>query len=518
MRLSLATRIFLGYAAVLLTFGAVSLFSVREMHRNQLEIRLVSDGYLPLSNTVATIETFHKNHAAELDRLPKEKSPDIRRNMIRLARQYFLSSMNEHLDEGERQLVAALEFAPPSEATFLRESQQKFAELRRRFAEYAEASNAAFHVLENDVPDWEQARNRLDKVTQLGNTISPTISLLRDALKKRISVRVEQAQERERRTGVGIIALSVLAIGVGLLATGLAARWLRPVRTLTEGVSRVGRGDYTAQLGVKGDDEIAVLAREFDAMAQSLRERQVELKQKQEELLRAERLAAVGRISAQISHEVRNPLSSIGLNVEMLDEQISRATFATAAEATEARELLAAVSREVDRLTEITEEYLRLARLPEPSLKVEDLNQVIDGVLSFSKEELDRAKIDVQRELAPTPVLARADEGQLRQVLINLMRNGREAMGQRGGKLTVGTRVVNGEVEISVADSGPGISDEARAHLFEPFYSTKPGGSGLGLSLSRQIVQAHGGRLEIETGAQAPGTRIVLRFPRSEWS
>src|SRR5439155_903854 len=154
--------------------------------------------------------------------------------------------------------------------------------------------------------------------------------------------------------------------------------------TLTEGVSRIGRGDYSAQVGFKGDDEVAVLAREFDSMAKSLKEREAQL-------LQAERLAAFGRVAAQISHEVRNPLSSIGLNTEMLEEQLRAARFGSEAEANEARELLAKIAHEVDPLTEITEEYLRLARIPAPALKREDLNRLLKGVVDFSREELERS-------------------------------------------------------------------------------------------------------------------------------
>src|SRR5260370_3152833 len=111
-------------------------------------------------------------------------------------------------------------------------------------------------------------------------------------------------------------------------------------------------------------------------MAKSLQEREQQLKQQQEALVQAEKLAAIGRVSAQIAHEVRNPLSSIGLNVELLEEALGRASFGSEAEAKEARALLGAVTREVDRLTEVTDEYLRLARSPKPPLPPQDLNQL----------------------------------------------------------------------------------------------------------------------------------------------
>src|SRR6185369_10806812 len=201
---------------------------------------------------------------------------------------------------------------------------------------------------------------------------------------------------------------------------------------------RIGRGDYSAQIGLTGDDEIALLAREFDKMARSLQEREALLKQKQAELLRAERLAAVGRVSAQVAHEVRNPLSSIGLNVEMLQDALAHARFGSGAEADEVKALLQAVIREVDRLTETTERYLRMARSPAPSLASEDVNGIVDAVLDFAAGELGRAGIRVERRLDPGLPRALVDEGQLRQVLLNLVRNAREAM-EGGGTLQLST-------------------------------------------------------------------------------
>jgi signal transduction histidine kinase len=254
-----------------------------------------------------------------------------------------------------------------------------------------------------------------------------------------------------------------------------------------------------------------VLAREFDAMARALKEREAQLKQKQEELLRAERLAAVGRVSAQVAHEVRNPLSSIGLNVEMLDEQLARATFATPEEAKEARELLASVTREIDRVTEVTEDYLRLARLPAPVLRDENVVAILEDVLAFSKGELDRASVKVLTTFPPTPLGVRADEAQLRQVFLNLVRNAREAM-ENGGTLTVTAWEKDGLAELRVQDTGSGMTPEVKERIFEPFFTTKQGGTGLGLSISRQIVEAHGGAVEVES-TPGKGTTFILKIP-----
>jgi two-component system, NtrC family, sensor kinase len=325
---------------------------------------------------------------------------------------------------------------------------------------------------------------------------------------------VGNAAFRNRRTHVAIIALSLVAISVGLLATAISARSLRPVGTLIEAVTRIGRGDYRAQLKVRGDDEIAQLARAFDGMARSLQEREALLKEQQEALLRAEQLAAVGRVSAQIAHEVRNPLSSIGLNMELLEEAFEKAQFGDEQESREAKEILASVLREVDRLTEVTEHYLRMARMPKPSLAAEDLNEVLESVLDFSREELERSRVEVVRNLDPAGPKAMADEGQLRQVFLNLLRNSRDAMRERGGRLTVESRQVNGSVEVVFQDTGRGMTPEVQRRIFEPFFSTKDNGTGLGLAVSQQILQAHGGTIDCRS-APGSGTTFTVRLPHA---
>ncbi|MFT3708412.1 MAG: ATP-binding protein [Archangium sp.] len=515
MKLSLTTRIFLGYAVVLVTFGAVSGFSVFTLRQNQLEIRLVSEGYLELSQTVAAIETFQANQAKDTARLRDEQSVETRKALIRLARLYFPGLMAGRLKSGKETATKVLEWAPEAERPFVADVAKKFGELETRFTEYEAAADATFLLLESPTPDWDRAREALDRLQQMENSLSSTIRLLHGSLEARIRERVRLTQERERRTGVAIILLPVVAIGVGLLATGLAARSLRPVRTLIDAVSRIRRGDYEAKIGVQGEDEIAVLAREFDAMAKALREREAQLQQKQQELLRAERLAAVGRVSAQVAHEIRNPLSSIGLNVEMLQDQVGTGsfTFKTAEEAREATHLLASVMREVDRLTEITEDYLRLARLPTPTKRPEDLRKIVEEVLGFANEELERAGLKVVRSLGEAALPISADEGQLRQVFLNLIRNAREAMAA-GGTLTVQASANGDRLEVRVQDTGAGIAPEVREKLFEPFFTTKQGGTGLGLPLSRQIIEAHGGTISVESTVGV-GTTFLLSFPRA---
>ncbi len=519
MKLSLATRIFIGYAAVLATFGAVSLFSVAEMRENQQVIRLVSQGYFLLARDASGIETLHGRQERDTARLLDDKNTETRRANIRLARQYVLPLLSERAAAGVENARRVRQAAPSSEEAFLRELEQRFADLGVRYRQYEETMDRGFRVarLETANPDWDLAAAQMSELKQLEASIVRDVRVLQQSLESRSRETVDTAERRVRRTGFAIVALSLVAIGVGLLATIISARALRPVGTLIEGVARIKRGDFGAKLGVQGKDEIAHLAREFDAMATSLRERDALLREKQEALLRAEKLAAVGRVSAQVAHEVRNPLSSIGLNVELLEDAVARAKFDDEADGAESRDILRSITREVDRLTEITEDYLRMARLPEPSLSEESVNDLVTDVLDFARLELEQAGVEVVRRLGDGLPQTQLDEAQLRQVLLNLIRNSREAMPE-GGTLQVSTRQSSGnrsggELEIELSDSGRGMSPEVQARIFEPFFTTKAGGSGLGLAISQQILALHGGALRCRSGPT--GTTFTLVLPVS---
>ncbi len=512
MKLSLATRIFIGYAAVLATFGAVSLFSVAEMRENQQVIRLVSQGYFLLARDASGIETLHGRQERDTARLLDDKNPETRRANIRLARQYVLPLLSERAAAGVENARRVRQTAPESEELFLRELEGRFADLGVRYRQYEQTMDRGFTLarLETANPDWDVAAAQMAELKQLEASIVRDVRVLQQSLESRSRERVDAAEQRVRRTGFAIVGLSLLAIGVGLLATITSVRALRPVGTLIDGVARIKRGDFGAKLGVQGKDEIAHLAREFDAMATSLRERDALLLEKQEALLRAEKLAAVGRVSAQVAHEVRNPLSSIGLNVELLEDAVARARFGDEGEATEAREILRSITREVDRLTEITDDYLRMARLPEPALREESLNDVVTEVLDFARLELEQARVEVVRTLEEGLPKTRLDEGQLRQVFLNLIRNSREAMPD-GGTLRVSTRRTgNGELEVELSDSGRGMSADVQARIFEPFFTTKANGTGLGLAISQQILGAHGGALRCVSGKAGTTFTVVL--------
>jgi signal transduction histidine kinase len=251
-----------------------------------------------------------------------------------------------------------------------------------------------------------------------------------------------------------------------------------------------------------------------------------ELQAAQVRLVQSERLATIGQMSAKVSHEVRNPLSSISLNVELLEDELSALPHERRAEA---GHLVRAIRSQVDTLSAVTEGYLGFARLPKPRLQEVSLGPVIADLADFVREELRARRVQLVVDAESGLPAVRVDPGQIRQALLNLIRNAAEAMPE-GGTLTVRAGTASGTrdsgrgvnqdsrarfVEVAVTDAGTGIAPEDLERVFEPFFTSKVGGTGLGLAISREIVVEHGGTLVCES-APGNGATFRLTLPAAE--
>jgi signal transduction histidine kinase len=219
----------------------------------------------------------------------------------------------------------------------------------------------------------------------------------------------------------------------------------------------------------------------------------------QEELVEAERMATVGRLSLKVAHEVRNPIAAIELNAELLGDIVQERG---GAELNEATTLVSAIRDQVAALDALTEEYLAFARFPRAQFEEDSVNDMVTALAEFVRPLAGRQGVTVTATTDQAVPPMEIDRTLLRQAVLNLIKNGLEAVSQ-GGALTVTTRRLDDTVEIAVTDSGPGITPEVGKRLFEQFFTTKPQGTGLGLSISRQIVEEHGGKLR---WSNTPGT------------
>ena len=221
--------------------------------------------------------------------------------------------------------------------------------------------------------------------------------------------------------------------------------------------------------------------------------------------------AEIAELAGGLAHEIKNPLSTIGLNLELLAEDLEPPTTPR-----EHRMLqkVRNVQRECGHLEAILDAFLAFARAGEPEFETADLNAVVREFVDFFRPTAADGKIDVSPHLAPGLPAVRLDRRLMRQVLLNLALNAKQAMPD-GGPLEIQTAAAGGRVELRVIDGGCGMDDGTLAKIWRAFFSKRPGGSGLGLPTVRKIVETHGGTIDCESAA-GQGTRFTIRLPAAE--
>jgi signal transduction histidine kinase len=228
----------------------------------------------------------------------------------------------------------------------------------------------------------------------------------------------------------------------------------------------------------------------------------------EERIRNAERLAFLGTLAGGLAHEIRNPLSTLNINLQLLKEDWQNPV--TSKEQRAARKI-EALLRESRRLEEILNDFLRFAGRHPLHLVPVSPNAVIDELLDLIGPEARQKKIEVRKELDPAVPAVPLDANLLKQALVNILRNAQEAM-PKGGALTVQTHRNREHVHLSVADTGPGVPPEIRDKIFEAYFTTKTSGSGLGLPTAKRIVEEHNGAIAVEDAAGG-GARFTIRLP-----
>jgi signal transduction histidine kinase len=236
-----------------------------------------------------------------------------------------------------------------------------------------------------------------------------------------------------------------------------------------------------------------------------LEQAQCIIQESQASLLRAERLAAMGEMAATMAHEIRNPLVSIG--------GFARAMLAKKPEGDPDRDFLGIIVEETERLENLVQGALNYTLWPEPKLALRDVTKEIEEALMLMEEACEQSHIRVVTDMAPDLPAVELDSQQFRQVLLNLMQNAIQAMPE-GGTLAVKAELRNGSPCISITDTGIGIPEGEIERIYQPFFTTKKGGAGLGLPVALRIVRSHGGDLKVES-TEGRGTRVVITLPQA---
>ena len=334
----------------------------------------------------------------------------------------------------------------------------------------------------------------------------------------------------ESRRQVWLYTLLAI-LGVAVMSAAFVRHTLHgPLTDLINGTERIGAGDlgYQIRLGPK-QGELTELATSFNTMSRQLHdaraeinawteslkdrveEKTRELSGAQEEMSRVERMASIGKLAAVVAHEINNPLAGILTYAKLLKKRHGKDPEANR----ENIEMLDLIESESRRCGEIVRNLMTFGRPSSMNYEPANLNSVIDRCVRLVKHQLDLKNIDLALNLAKDLAPVRCDPGQIEQVLLALVMNAIDAMSS-GGTLTLCTRKAasGSDVEVEVRDDGVGMPPEILRNMFEPFFTTKERGRGLGLGLaiSRQIVERHQGRIEVKSEL-GKGTRFTITLP-----
>jgi len=316
-----------------------------------------------------------------------------------------------------------------------------------------------------------------------------------------VNVSLAEVDQEIARSRVVIVASAILAILAGSTMLWWLNRRLvvRPVAALVEGTRRVTEGDLSTAIPVGGNHELGELAKAFNDMTHTLAETQGQLAQ-------ADKLASVGRLAAGVAHEINNPLTGVLSYASLLRKRLDQDASAC--------EDLDVIVRETVRCRGIIRGLLDFARPTAPARKPMDLNEVVRRSVSVVMTQLSLNKVDLSLQLDSSLPEVQADANQIQQVMVNLMLNAADAIGEEGGHIRAITRSASPEaIEFLLEDSGRGIAAEDLPRIFEPFFTTKGNhGTGLGLAVSWGIVEAHGGSLTVQS-EPGQGTTFILRLP-----
>jgi signal transduction histidine kinase len=324
----------------------------------------------------------------------------------------------------------------------------------------------------------------------------------------KVGLSLEENRKEIRQTRLMLILIGCGGFLLGLIgAVVLAKRITGPLQKLVEGTVRISKGDFTQTISVGSRDEIGDLARSFNEMTRDLLETRRRMEDANLKLIQAEKLASIGRISASIAHEIRNPLTSVKLNIQKLmqNEHLNE----------EEKEHLSISQEGIGQIEKFIKELLNFTRVSDLNPERFSVVQIVEESLKMMRNSFQEKKIVLEKTFAADLPSVVVDGDKIRQVFLNILRNAVEAV-EEGGKIGLALSRVkeNGvaRIKVRISDDGCGIPEKDWENIFEPFYTTKPSGFGLGLSNARKIVEQHRGSLRV-TKTKGKGTTFEIRIP-----
>jgi signal transduction histidine kinase len=320
-----------------------------------------------------------------------------------------------------------------------------------------------------------------------------------------LKINAEDFSENLKSNAIKRIVATSLVFGLGILiAVFLSWMYTRPIHNVVNAARRVAAGDLTL-LNVTADrkDEIGELTQSFNFMVQKLREERA----LEEKLREAEHLSGIAQLARGIAHEIRNPLNFISLSIDHLREKYAPLENV---EKEKFESFIASIKHEIQRLNKLVGDFLDYGKPLKLSLQEVDMGSLINEIIAliWAKAEKDGIKIHYQCGEFPKLYL---DPELIKTCIFNIILNAFQAM-PAGGDLTVSTNASDSRASVVIEDSGTGVSKENMPKLFEPFFSTKTTGLGLGLAMTKRVIEEHGGKVDFQS-IEGKGSTVTISLP-----
>ncbi len=327
-----------------------------------------------------------------------------------------------------------------------------------------------------------------------------TINKINEASRKLSDKNTELSNYRLVATsGLLLVAIAIVVL--------IGWSFTRPIKELADAARVVAAGNLDFQVPVKRNDEVGQLATTFNEMIAGLKSK----RDLEERLNQAERAAVIGRLTQSVAHEIRNPLNVINLSIDHVSKKYAPEDSARREKFTQ---LLSSMKDEIERLKHLVNDLLNYGRPARSAVETIDMRQLVEETLSLLRQQADIQGVAVTIDEAGGPASVRGDRERLKSFISNLAINALQAM-PTGGHLTARVERQDGRVEVKISDTGVGISEESLGKIFEPYFSTKQSGFGLGLAVTRKIIEEHRGRIAVESQLQR-GTTFTVTLPAAE--
>ncbi len=319
-----------------------------------------------------------------------------------------------------------------------------------------------------------------------------------------LKINVEDFSEIIENNAIKRIIAIIIVFGIGIiLAVILSLMYTKPIHNVVGAAKSVAAGDLSVELMTDRKDEIGELTHSFNHMLKKLREE----KEMEEKLREAEHLSAIGQLARNIAHEIRNPLNFISLSIDHIRKKY---TPETEREKEQFESLINSIKQEIQRLNKLVGDFLDYGKSMKLNFQNTNIEALIDEILDLVKVKAEKDNIRINFQKSGIPSLS-VDPELIKTCILNIILNSFQAMPD-GGELDIETNTVNNKVQITIRDTGIGVSKENIQRIFEPFYSTKSTGLGLGLAMTKRVIEEHGGKVDFKS-EEGKGSIMTVILP-----